>query len=333
MAALQEYVDPDATGAGNGNSPTDAYTALTTWESTEQQDLTDGGGDTMTCTCLDSSGTADTTAIEIAGWTTGATNYILIEAAATDRAEAASWNASKYRLSVANSDVFRIGGAGHVRIDGLQIELSSANAAFEIVYILNTIAVGSDFRISNCRIRGPDNDTYASYGIRTLDTDITLKVWNTLIYNIGQNAASYGMRIYTGTTDVFNIVVYNCYNGVLQQAGTTTIKNGAVFESNDDFNGIITIDYCASDDNDGTNNVTESGGGAAWPDDFVDAANGDFTLKSGSGLVGGGIDNPGSGLYSDDINGDARTSPWDVGADEYIAAVGGIAVLRRRRSA
>lgn len=37
-------------------------------------------------------------------------------------------------------------------------------------------------------------------------------------------------------------------------------------------------------------------------------------------LDGAGTDDPGSGLYSDDITQTARTSTWDIGADEYIAA-------------
>jgi hypothetical protein len=38
--------------------------------------------------------------------------------------------------------------------------------------------------------------------------------------------------------------------------------------------------------------------------------------------VGEGTDNPGSGLYSDDIIGTARSSPWDIGAFEYTSGAG-----------
>ena len=81
-----------------------------------------------------------------------------------------------------------------------------------------------------------------------------------------------------------------------------------------------TIDYCASDDNDGTHNVAEgTTGGAAWPNIFTDAANGDFTLKVGVALIGAG-GKAGSSLFSTDIEGTTRGTFWDVGAFEYVAA-------------
>ena len=48
----------------------------------------------------------------------------------------------------------------------------------------------------------------------------------------------------------------------------------------------------------------------------------DYRLPLGSALIGVGTDDAGLGLYSDDIEGHTRTSTWDIGADEYIAAVG-----------
>ena len=84
-----------------------------------------------------------------------------------------------------------------------------------------------------------------------------------------------------------------------------------------------TIDYCASDDNDGTNNVDETGGvGDTWVDSIPDFATNDFTLVD-KHLNGVGTDDPGSGLYSDDIAGTERSSTWDVGAFEYESVAGG----------
>ena len=97
--------------------------------------------------------------------------------------------------------------------------------------------------------------------------------------------------------------------------------NCIVFNNSDDFKGTITIDHCASDDLDGTNPVDISPGATEaddWEACFTDYANGDFSLKSDSVCVGAGVDDPGSGLYSDDILGNTRTSPWDIGAFEYV---------------
>ena len=107
--------------------------------------------------------------------------------------------------------------------------------------------------------------------------------------------------------------------GILDVGGSTvSIINCAVFDSTDDFFGTFAlIDYCSSDDGDGTNAVTP----ADWSTVFVDYTNGDFHLKStDTDLIGAGVDDPGSGLFSDDIDGETRTSVWDIGADEYVSA-------------
>ena len=84
--------------------------------------------------------------------------------------------------------------------------------------------------------------------------------------------------------------------------------------------GGTTVDYCASDDGDGTNAVAPSG--ANWANEFSNAAGGDFTLVAGGNCEGGGTDDPGSGLYSNDMDGDAYTSPWSIGVDAKTAAGG-----------
>jgi hypothetical protein len=54
---------------------------------------------------------------------------------------------------------------------------------------------------------------------------------------------------------------------------------------------------------------------------FVDAANDDFHLLStDTGAKDHGLTDPGSGLFSDDIDGQARSGTWDIGADEFVAA-------------
>ena len=54
----------------------------------------------------------------------------------------------------------------------------------------------------------------------------------------------------------------------------------------DDIGG-STIDYCASDDGDGTNAVSPSG--SDWANEFVDYANGDFTLLYTGNLYDAGV--------------------------------------------
>ena len=140
-----------------------------------------------------------------------------------------------------------------------------------------------------------------------------------------------------GNINFYNGVVYGCGTGLNYAAGTTGIvKNTAVFVTGNDFvlNGTTTVDFCASDDNDGTNNVAGNEADANWTTDFNDAANGDFTILAGSPLKDGGINDPSSGLFSTDMEGDAYiVDSWAVGVDQIPAAPSGIVVLRRRRAA
>lgn len=314
---VTKIVDPDNGGGTD-------YTSWDAWEDalggTTSGDLpTDD--EIAIAQCRASSGTADTAAVSISGWTTDATRYIQVEAISGEEADADGWDAAKYRLSVANADGLVI-GEDYVRIVDLQIETSGLNASNLEPILIQGQNASNLIYIDSCRIKGAADGTYDQGGIRVDAANAIIKIWNTIVCNFDPNTSDVGIRLNCTTADIYNCVVHGALYGMWRQTGTVTVKNSAVFKHTDDFVGTITVDYCASDDNDGTNNVAESGGGAEWPDDFVDAANGDFTLKVGSGLIGNGTDNPGAGLYSDDINGDARTSTWDVGADEYIV-VGG----------
>ena len=300
------------------------YTSLSAWEAGQQGNLVTAD-EIRTAECYSFQ---DTTAVTIVGWTTDATRYIKITTPSAERHDG-KWNAGKYRLEVSDT------GSGfpdlwsredYVRIDGLQIRTPSVDANFQDPLGFTTIGASNDLRVSNCIIRGADNASYKQAGIRINDADAIVKIWNVVIYDIGDDIPQKrGIKVQNATTvDLYNVTINGCYEGIFQAAGTVNVYESAVFNNTDDFSGTFnTIDYCASDDNDGTNNVAESGGGAFWPDDFVDAANGDFHLKSSSNLVGAGNDS-GSGLFSNDIDGETRTSPSDIGADEYVSAGGAL---------
>jgi len=252
--------------------------------------------------------------------------YLSINIDSANRAIKSSYDSNRYRIEVTSGTAIR-NRADHVRITGIQVKVTASSGSVIGMRLSETTYIGStsDIRISNSRVEGVITGATA-YGI-TCDASSGghghIKIFNTVI----NGAWTQGLRVrYCDDVGVFNDTVYGAATGIYQgnsASGAMTVKDCAVFGNGDDFWPLAntTIDYCASDDNDGTNNVAESGGGAAWPNDFVDAANGNFTLLAASGLVGTGVDDPGSGLYSDDIDGEARTSTWDVGADEYISGV------------
>jgi hypothetical protein len=73
--------------------------------------------------------------------------------------------------------------------------------------------------------------------------------------------------------------------------------------------------------------VTFAAGGTGnrFSQTFTFAGAGNYHLAStDAGARGYGVSNPGSGLYSDDIDGQTRSAPWDIGADQYVTyTVGG----------
>jgi hypothetical protein len=126
--------------------------------------------------------------------------------------------------------------------------------------------------------------------------------------------------------------IYNCtvtgYNGdgIEDDGGTWYVKNCAVFDGLDDFDGPFSgaIDYCASDDGNGTNPVSPSGG--SWNNEFTDYSNGDFTIKDTSANIylGSEITQADDAeVPSDDIIGTARNTGVGeqvcIGAYEYVS--------------
>ena len=266
----------------------------------------------------------DTTAVTINGFTTSATYYLKIVTDSANRAVKTGIDTTRYILAVTDDDAIDIRD-DYVRIDGLQIQSIYVAADYKAGIITQSIAAtNNDIRISNCYIEGSSTAYY--YGIRFTDGDEIASVWNTII-----STFSVGINFPACTGNVFNSIVYNIgTDGIFVTLGATvSLINNAIFSCADDIDdrASSTIDYNATDDNDGTNNVDETGGiGLTWADSYPDAATGNFTLKVGSPLIGAGAVDPGSGLFSDDIEGNTRGVAWDLGVDEYVAAVGGLSI-------
>ena len=314
MAALGHTVDSGSGASGN-------YASLNALEAAQGQDLTDGGGDTYTATCITTGDkAADTTSVTFDGWTTAVANYVLAEAGSGHEAVKTGIDTNRYRLDVGSGDGIEISIAD-MRVNALQIEGSSGGHGIEIT---NGDAIDKNYRISNCRI-GTASGAHDCININAFGGTEIVDIWVCIL----EGGGDAGVDISDiNTVNIYNTVIYNNGGeGVNRGSGTITVKNCPVFKNADDFAGTITVDFCASDDGDGTNDVAESGGGVEWPSDFNDSANGDFTLLTGSNLKGAGINDPGSGLFSTDMDSDTYvTDSWSLGVDEFVAAVGGATI-------
>ena len=287
------------------------YLSLNALEAAQEQDLTDDVGDTYTATCTSSDETADTTSVTFLGWVTSATCYIELIADTGHEAVKDGWKTDRYRLEITEATALDI-RQSHFRITGLQIGTITSGDCI----LGSSIAAGSVWLFSGLRVRG---NGIVGTCLYCVDSDLRLTAWNSIFYN---SPDGYGAYTNTSGTGFLNCIIYGCKTGLR----ATNAIDCAVFKNNDDFNG-GTIDHCASDDNDGTNNVAGNEADADWTTDFVDAANGDFTILVDSPLMDGGINDPGSGLYSTDIEGDTYVvDSWPVGVDQYMAGGGEISM-------
>ena len=318
MAEVVRYIDTDVSGgAGDGTSWADAYSSMNAWEAAEQADLVTAG-DWHHAYCRASSGTADTIQVIIGDWITGENNYLEVEAGTDNEALKSGWNTGRYRLSVANDSALGI-NEDHFRIDKMQIEVTEIDANYESPVIINIVSAANEIRISNSRLRGNNDAGSRNRALHCADGDLVLKTWNTIYEECGGAAGSDCVYLVCTTANFYNCILRKAtQDGIDVDGGTVNMYNCAVFDTADDFDGTNTVDHCASDDGDGTNPVSPSGGD--WDNEFNDPSNGDFTLLNSGNLYHGGADDPGSGLYSKDIEGDDYYSgAFSIGVDEYVA--------------
>jgi hypothetical protein len=318
-----KIVDPDG---GTGYD----YLSLNTWEAGEQKDLVTAD-QIAVAKCRATGGTADTTAVTINGWTTDATRYIKIW---TDPTESyrhnGKWNTGKYRLDMTTADTQPLMiNVGHVKIDGLQMR---SNNRSQIDWTQVPSGVSSTLWVSNSIMRpNPANEYGAGITIYSANANYAY-IWNNIIYD---NTGTSGKGILSNSLSVnltmyaYNNTIQNCTLGLSREAGTFIAKNNIVKGSgntNAYVGTFTTSDYNATDG-------TDTGDGGAHSRisqtfTFADEANDDFHLASNdAGARNYGTDLSGDTYlpFSDDIDGQTRSAPWDIGADEYVAA-GGLSI-------
>lgn len=254
----------------------------------------------------------DTTAVTFAGWTTSATNYIYVYTPAGQR-HAGVWDGTKYNLTSALT-CLTISEA-FIRFDGIQIDFTYTAGSTRggiLIDLVGTAAYSStDYRISNCIVRKTGAATGTVYGIYFISdpavANAVAYLWNNIIYDFASSGAS-GVRLSEAdvTINAYNNTVYGCDYNYRQTAGTFVAKNcGSAAHVTADFNGTITQTTCSSTTptfaNEGARDLRLASSDTTWHDQ--------------------GTDNPGSGLFLDDIAGQTRVSVWDIGAYEYLSGV------------
>lgn len=333
------YIDRDSAAGGDGTTnalsgATAAYQSMSIWENARDDfgDLV--GLDTIEEAVADStsgSHTADTTGTQILGWTTGSANYIYVHTPTSSR-HGGKWDTTKYRIVSGASYCISI-NEDYVRLEGLQC---SASANISYGYNFTASTVNADVYISDNVVNGLG---YVRYGINLQPiingtTTIFMNVYNNVISGATQNtdgtAILAGGKDGTGVYKVMNNTAFDCDRGYWFSVGPYSAlltNNLSASSTGNGFQNIarvtVTTEYNASsdataDDDGGTGNRISQ------TFSFADISNNDFHLTSSdAGAKDFGLTDPGSGLFSDDIDGQTRTGSWDIGADEYVTVVVG----------
>jgi hypothetical protein len=286
---------------------------------------------------------ADTAAVTFSGLTMDATHYLSIYTTAAAR-HLGVLSSSYYQLSTANATAITYGAwgsASHIRIDGLQIMKSSSSASYQCCIDVANALPGSILWVSNCILKQAGNASYIEPGILIQDNDLTLYIWNSIIYGLSSNdnALNDPFCGYAGDWNIYSCTSsggkYGCY--INANTKTMTVKN--TYSGNtitEDFyrgNGTLAKTNCASEDasaDDTGTGETQSNcvaGAIAYTTATftnVTAGSQNFHLVTGSGLIDVGASTSGEGAplnFTTDIDGVTRSGTWDIGADEFVSAV------------
>jgi hypothetical protein len=266
--------------------------------------------------------TDDTSAVTISGFTTSSANYLEIRADSSNNAVKDGWDTGRYRLVVAGTAITN--EDAYVRITGLQIK---ATGTFALNLAYWDSPTPNDIRVDSCRIRGngTTNDVVGCYAYDGGSSPV-VSYTNTIIEDCDQ-----GIKQSDGSLSIYNTIIYGRNSTdhglyVFSDMQSLVIKNSVIFNCNDDYfedggaPSSVTFDYCATDDGEGTNSVSPSGG--SWTNEFSDPANGDFTLLNTGNLYDAGVGpSTDASVPVADIDGDSRSgSTCDIGVDEYTSS-------------
>ena len=315
---IERFVNTASTAGGDGttNAISGANRAFATLlEAINSLPATLTDQTTITC-----EGTAaDTSAVNQAPWdmTTSATNYLLIRTLPANRHNGA-YDTTKYRIEVTNSDGLYSNIPAHMRWEGLQVQITSTTSGVD-----NYIC----FRQSNLNVTGADIDLRCSHCVAKVvrtGTDNVFGWANDLHsgtgtvrpYNCVASGATFGFSGNDASMQYANCTgVGNDFNYIDPQTDKNCL--GASPLVGDSFLAVTGGNNNASTD--ATAPGTSSRQNQTFS--FVNQGAGNFHLTSSDlGAKDFGQPDPFSGLFSDDIDGVARTGAWDIGADEFVAA-------------
>ena len=312
-ALITRYVNPDSTAGGDGTTNATAganraYVSLQAWETATHQNLV--AADSIAEVFCETSGTADTTAVTIAGWTTDATRYIHIKTSPGHR-HVGVWNDAKYKLSVTNAIVISP-EEDYVIVEGLQLEHTHSSAAgiSMLNHVVALTASNNLILYDRCLIKNvPSGGSGTLNLVYLAANDANVQMRNCILYDASadgggtKRAVRMEAGLPTQSLTLYNCTVHNCVNGFSHGSGTAIATNVGMASVGTPFAGTITQTTCST--------TTPT---------FLDEAGDNFHL-SASDVTWNNQGTDLSGTFTLDVDGETRDGTWSIGADKISTGV------------
>ncbi len=317
------YVDPSAGGSSEDGTTGNPYLSL---NGALAGKCNKTFTDSIQIRCRTGSSTPDTTRVYDGGLSSMVTtsSFYLEIIAETGHSAGPSWDATKYHLYPAYGTQAGTALAlshDYIRVNGLQIGISSQTNTAEIVYWSN----GDTGRMVNCLVRGAESSAYLTRGLSSIDG---VNLINCVFYAIGTNVGSSCIKNH-GNSNYYSCTFIQG-GGIITvdiTDGTCVAKNcyaaGASYKCyNIEAAGSLTMTTRASSDTTGTSGLQSI---AVNTTNFtnVTSSTENYRLPVGSALINVGTDTSGDSSpfnFTTDMEGGTRAT-WDVGADEYVVVV------------
>jgi hypothetical protein len=246
------------------------------------------------------------------------------------------YDTSLYRLERTNSNVLYNNIPGHMYWRGLQVKCTANDGSTINCFRMNNAnqtGTSGFFEVSHCIAVGVVSGGSTVYGFQpgVSGAGGICKTWNCIAIDCSQGYVGAGAG-----HEFWNCTAADCVTSGFTEDAACVLKNCLSKGASVGFIGTFTGS---------TNNAEDDGNGAPGSNPrsgvtftFVNAAGDDFHLaENDAGARGFGISDPGSGAFSDDIDGQTRTGSWDIGFDQYVTPVpqslGCIKVSNRARRA
>jgi len=215
----------------------------------------------------------------------------------------------------------------HLRIDGLQLYATGGATNESGGFTIGWGVESTDIRFSNNIVRANlSAGDGGSAGIWIADDSTTVRIWNNIVYGWNYNPMVIsGIRIRGSSSFVYNNTVYDCKNGivVLNDGSPVVAKNNlSLGHSSSAYSGPFHPDSVnnasSSGDAPGENPIDLTGTSAL---DYFMGEN-DLHLDPSAPLVhevagmGVGLSVDPDLAFDTDIDGEIRSGPWDLGADQ-----------------